>query len=116
MYQMVMHAHQNLNLNVISIEDPVEQLLDGITQISVNEKAGINYTNSFKAILRCDPDVILIGEIRDAYIAKCVIQASLSGHLVLTTLHANDCKGGFTSSTRNGCNSARIMSIYKFNI
>lgn len=51
MYQMVMHAHQNLNLNVISIEDPVEQLLDGITQISVNEKAGINYTNSLKPYL-----------------------------------------------------------------
>ena len=95
MYQMVMHAHQQLNLNVISVEYPVEQLLDGITQISLNEKAGINYESSFKAILRCDPDVILIGEIRDAEVAKYVIQASLSGHLVLTTLHANDCKGAY---------------------
>ena len=55
MYQMVLYAHQNLNLNVISVEDPVEQILNGITQISVNEKAGINYESSFKAILRCDP-------------------------------------------------------------
>lgn len=116
MYQMVMHAYQNLNLNVISIEDPVEQLLDGITQISVNEKAGINYTNSFKAILRCDPDVILIGEIRDAYIAKCVIQASLSGHLVLTTLHANDCKGALLRLLEMGvtvqelCQSINLIS------
>ena len=81
------------NLNVISVEDPVEQILNGITQISVNEKAGINYESSFKAILRCDPDVILIGEIRDSTVAKYVIQASLSGHLVLSTMHANDCKG-----------------------
>ena len=65
MYQMVLYAHQNLNLNVISVE----------------------------AILRCDPDVILIGEIRDSTVAKYVIQASLSGHLVLSTMHANDCKG-----------------------
>ncbi|BBD89917.1 competence type IV pilus ATPase ComGA [Staphylococcus caprae] len=116
MYQMVMHAHKNLNLNVISIEDPVEQLLDGITQISVNEKAGINYANSFKAILRCDPDVILIGEIRDAYVAKCVIQASLSGHLVLTTLHANDCKGALLRLLEMGatvqelCQSISLIS------
>ena len=93
MYQMVMYAQKELNLNVISIEDPVEQILKGITQISVNNKAGITYASSFKAILRCDPDVILIGEIRDAEIAKYVFQASLSGHLVLSTLHANDCRG-----------------------
>ena len=61
--------------------------------MSVNHKAGIDYVNSFKAILRCDPDVILIGEIRDAEVAKCVIQASLSGHLVLTTMHSSNCKG-----------------------
>ncbi|MBU0437730.1 GspE family protein [Staphylococcus succinus] len=68
-------------------------MIKGVTQVSINEKAGINYETSFKAILRCDPDVILIGEIRDASIAKYVIQASLSGHLVLSTIHANDCKG-----------------------
>lgn len=116
MYQMVMHAHQQLNLNVISVEDPVEQLLDGITQISLNEKAGINYESSFKAILRCDPDVILIGEIRDAEVAKYVIQASLSGHLVLTTLHANDCKGALLRLLEMGisiqelCQSINLIS------
>ncbi|UXR72962.1 Flp pilus assembly complex ATPase component TadA [Staphylococcus sp. IVB6238] len=93
MYQMVLYAKQALNLNIITIEDPVEQILNGVTQISVNEKADITYSASLKAILRCDPDVILIGEIRDARIAKEVIQASLSGHLVLTTIHANDCQG-----------------------
>lgn len=93
MYHMSMYAKEQLNLNVITIEDPVERIINGITQISVNEKAGINYHNSFKAILRCDPDVILIGEIRNELIAKQVIHASLSGHLVLTTMHANNCKG-----------------------
>ncbi|MCE5089780.1 competence type IV pilus ATPase ComGA [Staphylococcus devriesei] len=93
MYQMVLYAHEELNLNVISIENPVEQLIKGITQVSINKKAGIDYVNSFKAILRCDPDVILIGEIRDAEVAKCVIQASLSGHLVLSTMHSSNCKG-----------------------
>lgn len=93
MYQMVVYAKEILNLNIITIEDPVEQLVNGITQISVNEKADITYGSSLKAILRCDPDVILIGEIRDKQIAKEVTQASLSGHLVLSTIHANDCQG-----------------------
>ncbi|PNZ66433.1 type II/IV secretion system protein [Staphylococcus croceilyticus] len=93
MYQMVLYAYEKLNLNVITIENPVEQILKGITQVSINKKAGIDYINSFKAILRCDPDVILIGEIRDAEVAKCVIQASLSGHLVLSTMHSSNCKG-----------------------
>lgn len=93
MYQIVLHAYKELNLNVITIENPVEQLLKGITQISINKKAGIDYVSSFKAILRCDPDIILIGEIRDAEVAKCVIQASLSGHLVLSTMHSTNCRG-----------------------
>lgn len=93
MYHLVMFAKEKLNLNIITVEDPVEQLVKGITQVSINEKAGINYENSFKAILRCDPDIILIGEIRDSNIAKYVIQASLSGHLVLSTIHASDGKG-----------------------
>lgn len=93
MYQMVMYAKEQLDLNIITVEDSVEQLVSGITQVSINEKAGINYANTFKAILRCDPDIILIGEIRDDTIAKYVMHASLSGHLVLTTIHANNCKG-----------------------
>ncbi|WP_459349828.1 competence type IV pilus ATPase ComGA [Staphylococcus pettenkoferi] len=93
MYQMINYAKDQLNLNIITVEDPIEQKINGITQISINEKAGINYASSFKAILRCDPDIILIGEIRDANVAKYVIQASMSGHLVLSTIHANDCRG-----------------------
>ena len=92
MYQMVLHAYKELNLNVITIENPVEQLLKELLKYQLI-KAGIDYVSSFKAILRCDPDIILIGEIRDAEVAKCVIQASLSGHLVLSTMHSTNCRG-----------------------
>ena len=92
MYQMVLHAYKELNLNVITIENPVEQLLKELLKYQLI-KTGIDYVSSFKAILRCDPDIILIGEIRDAEVAKCVIQASLSGHLVLSTMHSTNCRG-----------------------
>src|SRR5699024_8044176 len=109
MYQMSLYAKEQLNLNVITIEDPVERIIDGITQISVNTKAGIDYHNSFKAILRCDPDVILIGEIRNAEIAKQVIHASLSGHLVLTTLHANSCEGALLRLLEMGLTNQELV-------
>ncbi|MCE4956110.1 competence type IV pilus ATPase ComGA [Macrococcoides caseolyticum] len=92
MYQMLHYANR-LNKQIITIEDPVEQHLVGVVQINVNHKASITYQNALKAILRCDPDIIMIGEIRDSDTAKNVINASLSGHLVLTTIHANSCIG-----------------------
>ncbi|MEJ7218280.1 competence type IV pilus ATPase ComGA [Staphylococcus gallinarum] len=109
MYQLVKYAKDNLNLNIITIEDSVETLIQGITQVSINEKAGINYASSFKAILRCDPDIILIGEIRDETIAKYVLQASLSGHLVLTTIHASNCKGTLLRLLEMGCSAQEIQ-------
>lgn len=93
MYQMLEYAVKHLNKQIISIEDPVEQRIEGTIQINVNTKANITYQNSLKAILRCDPDIIMIGEIRDSETAKNVINASLSGHLVVTTIHANSCPG-----------------------
>lgn len=90
MYELMYDLKKEKNKHIITIEDPVEQTLDGIVQVSVNEKANISYKQSFKAILRCDPDVIMIGEIRDKETAKQVIQASLSGHLVLSTMHAKN--------------------------
>lgn len=105
---MVMYAKEKLGLNIITVEDPVEQLVEGVTQVSINEKAGINYESSFKAILRCDPDIILIGEVRDPTIAKYVIQASLSGHLVLTTIHANNCKGALLRLLEMGITKQEI--------
>ncbi len=82
---------QKPEVNIITIEDPVEYQLAGINQIQVNPKIGLTFANGLRAILRQDPDIILVGEIRDPDTAKVAVQASLTGHLVLATLHANDC-------------------------
>lgn len=79
-----------MNRHVISIEDPVENQHDHLLQIQVNERAGITYATGLKAILRHSPDVIMLGEIRDGETAKIAVQAALSGHLVITTVHAKD--------------------------
>ncbi len=76
--------------NIITIEDPVEYKLDGINQIQINPKAGLTFANGLRAILRQDPDIIMLGEIRDSETAKIAIRAAATGHLVLTTLHTKD--------------------------
>ena len=78
---------------VITVEDPVEKNIPGLIQMQVNEKAGINYDNALKSILRCDPDAMVIGEIRDFKTASQVITSSFSGHLVLSTIHAENSIG-----------------------
>ena len=77
-------------VNVITVEDPVEYRLEGITQIQVNRKAGLLFATALKSILRADPDIVLIGEIRDGETAKIATEAALTGRLVLSTLHTND--------------------------
>jgi general secretion pathway protein E len=79
--------------NVMTIEDPVEYRLDGISQMQVNPKRNVTFATGLRALLRQDPDVILVGEIRDAETASLAVQASLTGHLVLATLHTNDAPG-----------------------
>ncbi|HEX4018909.1 MAG TPA: ATPase, T2SS/T4P/T4SS family [Frankiaceae bacterium] len=79
--------------HVITLEDPVEIALAGITQVGVSEKAGLTFAAGLRSILRQDPDVILVGEVRDSETARLALQASLTGHLVLTTLHTNDAIG-----------------------
>jgi len=81
---------------IITTEDPVEYQLEGINQIQVQAKIGLNFAASLRAILRHDPDVVLVGEIRDKETADNAIQASLTGHLVFSTLHTNDAAGAFT--------------------
>ena len=76
--------------NIITVEDPVEYQLKGINQIQVNEKAGLTFANALRSILRQDPNIILIGEIRDKETAQIAIEAALTGHLVLSTIHTND--------------------------
>jgi type IV pilus assembly protein PilB len=76
--------------NVITVEDPVEYQLDGINQIQVNNKAGLTFASALRTILRADPDIILVGEIRDRETAGIAVEAALTGHLVLSTIHTND--------------------------
>lgn len=78
------------DINIITVEDPIEFQLAGIGQIQVNEKIGLTFANGLRSILRQDPDVVLIGEIRDRETAEIAVQASLTGHLVLSSLHTND--------------------------
>jgi len=76
--------------NVMTVEDPVEYQLPGLSQVHVNRKAGLTFANALRAFLRQDPDVIMVGETRDLETAEIAVQASLTGHLVLTTIHTND--------------------------
>ncbi|MGI6685036.1 MAG: GspE/PulE family protein [Bacillota bacterium] len=79
--------------NIVTIEDPVEYVLDDINQIRVNTKAGLTFASGLKAILRQDPDILLVGEIRDGETASIAVRAATTGHLVLSTLHTNDAAG-----------------------
>jgi type II secretory ATPase GspE/PulE/Tfp pilus assembly ATPase PilB-like protein len=81
---------------IITIEDPVEYQLKGVNQIQVSEKAGLTFARGLRSILRHDPDVVLVGEIRDEETAQIAVQASLTGHLVFSTLHTNDAPGALT--------------------
>lgn len=90
MYSLTKYCSENLNRHVISLEDPVENNQSHLLQIQVNERSGVTYSTGLKAILRHSPDVIMIGEIRDVDTAKAAIQAALTGHLVVSTIHAKD--------------------------
>ena len=90
LYSMV-HEVCREPLNIVTIEDPVEFEIERITQVQVNDKAGLTFARALRAILRQDPDVILVGEVRDGETAKTAFDAAMTGHLVLTTLHTTDC-------------------------
>jgi type II secretory ATPase GspE/PulE/Tfp pilus assembly ATPase PilB-like protein len=83
-------------MNISTVEDPIEYNLPGITQIQTHEKIGMTFAVALKALLRQDPDVVMLGEIRDAETATTAVQAALTGHLVLSTLHTNDAPGSIT--------------------
>ncbi len=96
--------------NVITIEDPVEYQLNGVGQIQVNTKIGLTFAGGLRSILRQDPDVIMVGEIRDTETAEMAIQASLTGHLVLSTLHTNDAPSAVTRLVDMGVQSFLLSS------
>ncbi len=84
------------SVNIMTIEDPVEYQIPGLNQVQVNEKAGLTFAGALRSFLRQDPDIILVGEIRDTETAQIAIEAALTGHLVLSTLHTNDAAGAIT--------------------
>jgi type IV pilus assembly protein PilB len=88
--------------NVITIEDPVEYRLNGINQMNVNRKAGLDFATGLRSILRADPDIVMVGEIRDSETARIAIEAALTGHMMLTTLHTNDAPGAIARLTKMG--------------
>jgi len=98
-------ALNDVSKNIITIEDPVEYRLAGVNQMGVNRKAGLTFANGLRSILRADPDVIMVGEVRDAETARIGIEAALTGHMVLTTLHTNDAPGAITRLAKMGIES-----------
>jgi general secretion pathway protein E/type IV pilus assembly protein PilB len=98
------------DIKIITTEDPVEYQLEGINQIQVHSKIGLTFAHSLRSILRHDPDVVLIGEIRDLETAENAIQASLTGHLVFSTLHTNDAAGAYTRMVDMGVEPFLVSS------
>ena len=94
--------------NIVTVEDPIESRLDGVNQVQVNPRADLSFAGALRAILRQDPDIIMIGEIRDAETADIAIKASLTGHLVLSTLHTNDAASSVTRLLDMGVESYLI--------
>ncbi len=98
--------------NIVTIEDPVEYQLDGINQIQVNEHVGLTFARALRSILRQDPDVIMVGEIRDTDTARVAVQAALTGHLVLSTLHTNNAPGAFVRLADMGVERYLLASAF----
>jgi type IV pilus assembly protein PilB len=97
-------------INVIAVEDPVEIRMEGVNQVQVNPKAGLTFAAALRAILRSDPDVVLIGEIRDHETAQIAVDAAMTGHLVLATLHTNDAPSAMTRLTEMGVEPFLVSS------
>jgi len=89
-------------INIITVEDPVEFRLNGVNQVQINARAGLTFAAALRSILRSDPDVVMVGEIRDGETAKISIEAALTGHLVLSTMHTNDAPGAITRLNEMG--------------
>src|SRR4029077_215132 len=89
-------------INIITVEDPVEYRLAGISQVQINPRAGLTFANALRSILRSDPDVVMVGEIRDGETARISIEAAMTGHFVLSTLHTNDAPAALSRLTEMG--------------
>ena len=109
LYSAIQEIHTP-DVNIITVEDPIEYELDGIRQSNVNEKAGLTFARQLRAILRQDPDVIYIGEIRDSETAEIAFRAALTGHLVFSSLHCNDAAGAVTRLLNMGMDPFLVAS------
>lgn len=96
--------------NIVALEDPVEVQVDGISQVQINERQGLSFARGIRSVLRQDPDVVLVGEARDTETAELALQASLTGHLVLTTLHTNDAVSAITRLVDMGVEAFLVAS------
>jgi CheY-like chemotaxis protein len=112
LYSMIRQI-QARGVNIVTVEDPVEYRLQGIVQVQINEKTGLTFPAALRSILRQDPDVILVGEIRDRETAGIAIQASLTGHLVLTTLHTIDAASSVARLTDIGIEPYKVATALK---
>jgi type II secretory ATPase GspE/PulE/Tfp pilus assembly ATPase PilB-like protein len=112
LYSMI-RSIQKRGVNIVTVEDPVEYRLQGIVQVQVNEKTGLTFPAALRSILRQDPDVILVGEVRDRETAQIAIQAALTGHLVLTTLHTIDAASSVTRLTDIGIETYKTAAALK---
>jgi len=99
------------DINIITVEDPVEYRIDKIRQVQLNRKAGMTFASGLRSILRQDPDVIMVGEIRDSETANIAVQAALTGHRVLSTLHTNDSAGAITRFVDMGIEPFLVASV-----
>ena len=111
LYTLLKQILSGARKNIITIEDPIEIHLDGCLQIELNEKIGITYHDTLKQILRHDPDVIMIGEIRDEKTAKIALTCALTGHLVLTTIHASNAPLSMKRLMNLGIHEADILDV-----
>jgi type IV pilus assembly protein PilB len=96
--------------NIVTVEDPVEYTMEGVNQVPINPKRQVTFASALRSILRQDPNIILIGEIRDAETMEIAVKAALTGHLVLTTLHTNDAPSTITRMTDMGCDPFLVAS------
>lgn len=113
LYALIRSLMKNRDKQLITVEDPIEQQLPGVLQVQLNPKAGITYSTGFKAILRHDPDVVMIGEIRDANTAAFAVNAALSGHVVFSTFHAGDAIGTITRLLEMGIEPSDLTETLK---
>ena len=109
LYSAVQHI-ASPDINLVTVEDPVEYQIEGVNQVPVNPKAGLTFSGALRSILRQDPDVVLLGEIRDGETLEIAVKAALTGHLVLSTLHTNDAPSTITRMIDMGCDPFMVAS------